>query len=176
MSDVRIVVDHMKLEYTGLFEVNNLFRTIDSWLFERHFEKRTNKNFEQETPHGKFIEWEIATWKKISDYQKFIIKVRMLMYNLKKVDAVKDKKKNKMGHARILLYFDGYLESDYEHRWDERPLFIFFRTIYDKYIYKIYTERFEQRLTGEVHHLYDHIEKFLNTYRHWHPVSKMPHI
>ena len=173
MSDVRIIVDHMKLEYKGLFDVNNLFRLIDSWLFERNFEKRTNKNFEQSTPKGKFIEWEIASWKKISDYQRFIIKLRMLIYNLNKVEAVKDKKKTKLGNARIIMYFDGYLESDYEHRWDERPLFIFFRTLYDKFIYRIYTERFEQRLTNDVHHLYNHVESFLNTYRYWRPVSKV---
>lgn len=176
MSELRIIVDHMKLDYKGLFDVNNLFRLIDAWLFERNFEKRTNKNFEQETPKGKFIEWEVASWKKISDYQRYIIKIRMLMYNLTKVDAIKEKKKTKLGHARILMYFDGYLESDYEHRWDERPLFLFFRTLYDKFIYKAYTERFEQRLASDVHHLYNHVEAFLNTYRLWKPVSKMPPI
>ena len=43
MSDVRIIVDHMKLEYKGLFDTNNLFRLIDSWLFERNFDTERNR-------------------------------------------------------------------------------------------------------------------------------------
>ena len=40
MSDTRIIVDHMKLDYKGLFDANNFFRTIDVWLFERGIEKK----------------------------------------------------------------------------------------------------------------------------------------
>jgi len=90
MSDLRIIVDHMQFEYSGLFDLNNLFKTVDAWLFERNYEKRTNKNFEENTPTGKFIEWEIASWHKATDYVRNIIKVRMLMYDLKKVEATRD--------------------------------------------------------------------------------------
>lgn len=174
MSDLRIIVDHMKLEYKGLFDLNGFFRLIDSWLFERGFEKRTNKNFEQATPKGKFIEWEIASWKK-HESRRDIIKVRVLMHELKKVDAVKGKKKEKLYQGNLLMYFDGFVEFDYLHYWDEKPFLIFLRTLYDKFFFKAYTERFEQRLTHDVHKLYHHVESFLNMYRHYRVVSKVPH-
>ena len=91
------------------------------------------------------------------------------------MDVVKEKKKVQADQGRLLIYFDGFVEHDYEHRWDEVPLFVFFRTLYEKFIYKLYTERFEQRLTHDMHNLYNEIEKFLNTYRHYQVVSKMPH-
>jgi len=175
MSDVRIVVDHLKLEYTGLVDLNAFFRLIDAWLFERGMEKRTDKEFEQQAPKGKFMEWQISSWKKVTDYNRIIFKVRALIYDINKVDTAKDNKKAQLSHCRMLIYFDGYLEHDYEHRWDERPLLVFFRTLYDKFIYRAYTERFEHRLTYDMHHLYDHIESFLNTYRHYRPVSHVSH-
>ena len=175
MSDLKIIVDHMKLEYSGLMDVKELFKLINRWLHERHFQKKEDKCHEQNLPEGKFIEYEISQWKKITDYVKYIYKIRALFYDLKKVEIKKGNKKVQIDQGRVLIYFDGYIENDYEHRWDDVPIFVFLRTIYDKFIYKVYTERFEQRLTHDVHNLYNEIEKFLNTSRHYKVVSKSPH-
>lgn len=175
MSDLRIIVDHIQLEYSGLFDLNGMFKMIDGWLFERGYEKRTNKNFEETTPTGKFIEWEIASWFKQTDYIRNIIKVRMLFYDLKKVEATKDKEKAKVTQGRVIMYFDGYIEFDYLHYWDEHPVLHFLRTIYDKFVFKAYTERFEQRITRDVHELYGLLEKYFNVYRYHKVVSKVPH-
>jgi len=175
MSELRIIVDHMKLDYSGVLNVKELFRLINKWSQERHMQKKEDKCHEQNLPEGKFIEYEISHWKKISDYTKYIYKIRVLFQNLKKVEVAKDKKKIKADQGRVLIYFDGFIEHDYEHRWDEKPLFVFFRTLYDKFVYKAYTERFEHRLVHEMHGLYNEIEKFLNTYRYYKVVSKAPH-
>jgi hypothetical protein len=175
MSELRIIVDHMQLEYSGLFELNNFFKMIDAWLFERLYEKRTNKNFEENTPNGKFIEWEIASWRKMTDYVRNIIKMRVLMYDLKKVEATRDKEKVKLTQGKVIIYFDGYIEFDYLHVWDEHPVLHFLRTLYDKFIFKAYTERFEQRITYDVHHIYDMTEKYFNMYRKHKLVTRVPH-
>ncbi len=99
----------------------------------------------------------------------------MLFQQLKKVEIVEGKKKLKVDQGRVLIYIDGFIEHDYEHRWDDIPLFVFLRTLYDKFIYKAYTERFEHKLTNDVHSLYNEIEKFLNTSRHYKVISKTPH-
>lgn len=175
MSDLRIIVDHLKLDYSGVMEVKELFKLINRWFAERHFQKKEDKNYEQNTPEGKFIEYEISHWKKVSDYTRYVYKMRALFQNLKKVDIAKESKKAQVDHGRVLIYFDGFIEHDYLHRWDERPLFVFFRTLYDKFVYRAYTERFEHRLTHDMHNLYNEIEKFLNTYHYYKVVSKTPH-
>jgi len=76
MSENRIVVDHLKLEYKGLLDARNLFKLIDSWLNERQMEKRNMKDVELITPEGKFIEWEIAPWTKCTDYMRLYMKFR----------------------------------------------------------------------------------------------------
>jgi len=92
-----------------------------------------------------------------------------------KTDTVKDDKKVKVGNGRIVIFFDGYLEFDYFHKWDEKPFFLFLRSLYDKFIFKFYTERFEQRLTYDMTHLINEVEKFFNLYRHYRVVKEMPH-
>jgi hypothetical protein len=175
MSDLRIIVDHLQLDYSGIMDVKGLFKMINRWLMERHFQKKEDKNHELNQPDGKYIEYEISHWKKISDYTRYVYKIRALFQGIKKVEISRDKKKEKLDQGRVLFIFDGFIEHDYEHRWDERPFFVFFRTLYDKFIYKAYTERFEHRLTHDVHNLYNEIEKFLNTYRHYKVISKAPH-
>ena len=72
------------------------------------------------------------------------------------------------------MYLDGYLELDQEERWESIPFFQFLRSIYNNFVYKVYTERFEQRLSYDVHHLYDTIERFFNMYKSYKVVSKVP--
>ncbi|MBW2974458.1 hypothetical protein KY366_01955 [Candidatus Woesearchaeota archaeon] len=175
MSDMRIIVDHMKLDYSGLFNAKELFKIINKWCQDRNIHKKEDKCFEQSLPEGKDMEYEISPWKKISDYIRYIYRIRILFKEVKKTEVIKEKKKVKADQGRILLYLDGFIEHDYEHRWDERPMFIFFRALFDRFIYKSYTERFEHRLTHDIHDLYDEIERFLNTYRHYKVVSKSPH-
>mgnify|MGYP001566688581 FL=1 len=47
----------------------------------------------------------------------------------------------------------------------------FIRAMYDNFIFKAYTERFEHMLVNDINHLHDQIEKFLNMYKHYAVVS-----
>lgn len=175
MSEVRIIVDHMKFDYKGIFDSYEFFRQIDAWFLFRGYEKKEDKNTEQVFPTGKVIEWEVTHWKKASFHTKNIVKIRVLMWDLKKVEVFRDDKKIKIDQGRVLAVFDGFLELDFEHYWEERPVFVFLRTLYDKFIYKSYTERFEQRLTQDVFHVYHHMMNFMNMHQKYKVVSKVPH-
>ena len=172
MSEMRLIVDHLRLNYNGPFDANALFKHINAFLFERGFDLKVDKEFEQNTKTGKHIEWQIIPWKRISDYTRHHIKIRALIYDYNKVDAIVDKKKVKVGNGRVVMYLDGYIEYDQEERWESVPFFQLMRTIYNNFIFKVYTERFEQRLSYDVHHLYDTIERFFNMYKHYKVVSK----
>jgi len=175
MSELKLVVDHLRLNYKGPFNAKDLFKHITAFLKERGFDIKIDKEFEQNTKSGKSMEWQINPWKKVTtDYVHYWPKVRILIKDYKKVDAVMDKKKVKIGNGSVIIYIDGYLELDYFGKWENVPLFQFFRTIYNNFLYKVYTERFEQRLTYDMHHLYYTIEQFFNLYKHYKVVSKVP--
>ena len=172
MGHVKIIVDHEKIDYSGPAEISSLLRLIENFLWERGFDKRQDKDFEQNTPHGKFIEWQISPWKIITDYTRYIVKVRVLGYDIAKIDAVSNGKKTKLDNARLIIVIDGFVEYDVESRWEQNPFFHFLRAIYDNFVFKAYTERFEQQLVHDINHLHDHIEKFFNLYRHYSVISR----
>jgi len=174
MSDLRLIVDHLRLKYNGPFDANALYKVVTAFIKEKGFDFWPHKEFEHETESGKHIEWQLRPWKWINDTTRHHIKIRILISHYKKIDAVVDKKKVMIGNGKVIIYLDGYLELDHMNVWEKTPMLQFIRTLYVNFIYKVYTERFEQRLTHDVNHLYHDLEKFFNMYSHYRVVSKVP--
>jgi len=172
MGHLKIIVDHDKIDYSGPVDVTGLFNMIENFIFYMGFDKRQDKDFEQNTPNGKFIEWQISPWKWITDYTRYIIKVRVLGYDIVKADTVHNGKKAKVESGRILIVIDGFVEYDLQSKWQDKPILFFLSQLYDKFIFKVYTERFEHMLVNDINHLHDQIEKFLNVYRHYSVISR----
>ena len=117
MSETKLVVDHLKLSYEGLFSVTELYQLIDSWLREKGFDKRETRNQEHVTSEGKYIELVLQPWKKVTDYAKHEIKIQIHITRLKDVEVKKNGHKMKLNNGRVLITLDGYLVTDYENRW-----------------------------------------------------------
>src|SRR3989338_4481848 len=171
MGHIKIIVDHDKIDYSGPLNVTELLKLIEGFIWERGFDKRQDKDFEQNTDKGKFVEWQISPWKWISDYTRFIIKVRVIGYDIVKADAVQDKKKVKVDSGRVIIVIDGFVESDLQSKWEQNHFMHLIRAVYDNFIHKVYTERFEQIIIHDINHLHSQIEKFLNMYRHYEVIS-----
>ena len=171
MSELRLTVDHLRLNYEGPFDANSLFKHITAFLKERAWDLKTEKEFENNTTRGKHIEWQIKCWKRVTDYIRYWPKIRILIYDYNKVDAILENKKVKVGSGRAVIYIDGYLELDESNRWEQLPFFQFLRSIYNNFVYRVYTERFELQLTHDMNHLHHTIEQFLNTYRSYKVIS-----
>ena len=165
MAEREVVVDKLKLTYEGLFSAKELYNLIDQWFRWKGYDKRENKSIEIVKPEGKFIEMELEPWKKVTDYAKNVIKIRIQMFDVKEVEVEKDHTKVKLNQGKVHFVFDGYLETDYESKWEGKPIFYFLRTIFDKYFYKPFTSGFEKGVKEDLMHLHDQIKAFLNLYR-----------
>ena len=77
-----------------------------------------------------------------------------------------DGKRYKMQNGRVTITFDGYLDTDYEDRWEQKPFYFFLRTIFDKWIYRTYSTEYEELLIENVTQLQQAIKSFLNLYRY----------
>ena len=106
---------------------------------------------------------------------RYIIKIRVIGNDLLKTTAVNSGKKTKVDSGRIIIVIDGFIDYDLQTRWEQKPILHFIRAIYDNFIHKAYTERFEQMLVHDVHHLMDQIEKLLNLYKHYKVISTPAH-
>lgn len=166
MSEKKLVIDQMKLTYEGLFDIQGLWRIINSWFYEKGFDMWELKNYEQVLPTGKDIEIEIMPWKKPTDYFKNSIRIRIKITDAKDVEVEKEGVKLKLNQGKLRIIFDAYIESDYENKWESVPIFYFLRAIFDKYIFRPHFNRFEKWLVNDVYDLHGRIQKFLNLYRY----------
>ena len=174
MTERRLVVDHMRIKYEGLFNLFEVYRLIDSWLREKAFDKREIRNQQHVKPDGKYVELVLMPWKKISDYARHVIRIELRAFNVKDVVVEVDKRKVKMNQAKIDIILDGYLDMDHEDRWEQKPFYFFMRTLFDKYIYRTYSTQFEELLVENVSQLYTLIKSFLNLHKYQFGAMQVP--
>ncbi len=175
MGEVTHTVDHLKLEYKGVFSSREMFAMFTRWLKESPYEKGGDYVSEQNTSHGKCIEYMYWPWKKQTEKIRHFMKIRILIYDLKKVDIMVKGKKKQMDHGRVLIYLDGFVEHDYEHTWAHKPLLQFIRTLQIKYVYSRYTKYHEKVMIDDCHHLYDMFERFFNMYNSYRRAKDTPY-
>ncbi|MBN2454748.1 hypothetical protein JXB11_04340 [Candidatus Woesearchaeota archaeon] len=176
MAERRLVVDNLKLSYEGIFNVGELYQLIDRWFREKGFDKREVRNQEHVQPEGKYIELELQPWKRITDYARHVIRVDIRMFRVKDVVVEQEGKRHKMQSGKVNIVFDGYLDTDYEDRWEQKPFYFFLRTLFDKFVYRTYSAEFEDLLVENVTQLQQTIKSFLNLYRHSFGVHRKPEL
>ena len=166
MAEREQVVDNMRLSYEGLFNVNELYMLIDQFFREKGFDKRELRNQEHVKAGSRYIDLVLQPWKKITDYANHIIRVEIVMRNVKDVEVEKDGHKLKFSKGRVAVRIDAYLETDYEHRWEQKPIYFFIRTLFDKFVYSSYSQRFKAQLKETANQLNGEIKAFLNLHRY----------
>jgi len=165
MPEREVIIDKYRVTYEGLFNALDLYTIIDEFLEDKGYDKREKKNIERVTKDGKYIELWLEPWKKLTDYAKSVILVRIIMSEVKEVEIEKEGVKVKMNQGKIQFVFDAYLETDYENRWEMKPIFFFLRTIFDKFIFKSYMIGYRNEIRSDANQLIVTIRSYLNLYR-----------
>ncbi|OYT32725.1 hypothetical protein DRJ22_01390 [Candidatus Woesearchaeota archaeon] len=163
MAERHIVIEKERLNYEGLFNAKELFEIIKSWAADKGYWVVEKIHAESLKPEGKYIELVLdPVFKKLTDYAKSVIKIRIQMSEVKDVTVEIDKRKTKLQEGKIKIVFDGILETDYEHRWEMKPLFYVIRTLWEKYIYTPFISGFEKDIKRDLMKLKDDIKSYLN--------------
>jgi hypothetical protein len=165
MAERWLVVDKERLEYEGLFDARELYALMDHWMRDKGYWLIEKKHTEAVKPEGRYVEFEFEPYKKFTDYAKSIIKIRMTLHDIKDVVVEKDKTKRKLQEGKVLILFDGILETDYEHRWESKPIFYVLRTLFEKYVYTPFVSGFERGVREDAMHLKENVKAFLNLSR-----------
>jgi len=101
-------------------------------------------------------------FRKFTDYAKSIVKIRAQFQKVKDVVVERDNKKVKLQEGTVLISFDGILETDYEHRWESKPVFYVLRTVFEKYLYRPFISGFERGVREDTMALKNNLKAFLN--------------
>lgn len=166
MTERRLVVDHMKFSYSGLLDVSEFYSFIDKWFKAQGFAGREQIAQDHLKPNGRYIELVIQPWKKRNDYIRHVVKVRIRMLHLKDKIIETDGHKHKLQKGEVNVTIDGYMETDYEDRWEQKPFYFFLRTTFDKFFYKSPNKENEGELAGAVSKFNHDAKAFLNLYAH----------
>jgi len=110
-----------------------------------------------------FLLYEI---KKISDYAKYVIEIELIINNVTEVVVKRQEKSETLNQGSISVGLTGYYITDYENRWQNKPIYVFFRTLVDKFLFKTPLSEEKLALVDEVKHLQSQIEGYLNLYRY----------
>lgn len=160
------IVSQQRVTYEGLFSFAELMRHIDDWYTTKGYMPVEKKTIESVKPDGKYIEYWFAPYKKINDYVKFIIWIRVLGSDLKEKEVERDGRKEMLVEGKVQFVFDSFIETDWEHRWETKPMFYFFRTVWDKYVFKPFLSGYPSMVKEDTHDLINQTKSFLNLYKY----------
>jgi hypothetical protein len=165
MAELYFITGKENINFEGVFSIPELYKSIDQWFAQKGFDKNDVKNEEIVEKESKYVEILMEPWKKYTDYCKCVIRVHARIYGVKDVEVELDKHKLKLNKARALIEVQAFMNTDYEDRWDQHPLTYFFRTLYDKFFFRIYTQKYAQQGKADTKELVSEIKSFLNIYR-----------
>ncbi len=150
-----------KLKHVGLWSFKEVYNFCYEWLKDQDYLLSEDRYQEKILENGKEIKIEWTAKKKVSDYFRNVIKLKWHILGLNDAEAEINGKKKKTNKGEIKIQFTAELERDYESRWEDKPLWKFFRSIYDKYIVRTTIDEYEDRLAEKIDSLVDDVKAFL---------------
>lgn len=150
-----------KIKQTGIFDFKEFYTFAYVWLDDDNYHTKEKVYNEKVLGDAKDIEINWESEKKVSDYFKFQIKMVWKVYGMKKVEVKKEDTKVNMNSGNLEIAFTATLIKDYEHRWENNPLWKFLRGVYDHYIIRKRIEDYEDKLEDELNELIDQCKAFL---------------
>ncbi len=165
MVEREVIVSKQKIIHEGLFSATELYSLIDSYFESIDYDKREIKNIESVRDKGKYVEIEMEPHRKITDFVEYKIHLRMIMENLTEVVVEKGKRKIRTNKGKLQLVFDAYVETDYEARWEDRPILYIIRALFNKFLYPAQREKYANEVGQDLTHLVSNIKSYLNIFQ-----------
>jgi hypothetical protein len=132
----RLVVSPRRIVYEGYFKAQDVYRIIQEWLLEHGYDIDEKRNEEFVRPQGKQTLWISENPLKINDYVQYVINIVLLKENLVDRTIEIDGKQRNTQHGKITITLRGFLETDYERRWESKAWRWYLRMMVDKYFLK----------------------------------------
>ncbi|MEM4703295.1 MAG: hypothetical protein QXP53_02320 [Candidatus Pacearchaeota archaeon] len=161
MSEIYPVYE-TKILHSGIFDFKNVYNFIFEWLRSLEYVIIEQKYSEKIKPEGKEIEISWLCLREINDYFRFRIKLGLRILKMVDVEVTEDGVKIKKNKGDMELKFSGFLEKDYENKWESNPISKFLRGLYDKYIIKTKIDSYEDKLAEEVNETSEQIKAYLS--------------
>ena len=141
MAEIDYLLKGVKISVDDVVNIKALYNFLRRWINKMGYDFYEKEHIEDMKPEDiRNLNVKMESEKKVDDYTKFHIELRMKGNGLKAV--MRDKELCASG--TVSISFDVFLENDYEGKGDKPFYRKFFRTVYDKYVV---TERYEKNVS-----------------------------
>lgn len=100
--------------------------------------------------------------KKLTDYARSEIDIRIQIRDAKEKIAEIGNKRKKIMEGHVAMIFDGIVATDYEARWEGKPLFFFLKNLFERYVFTPIAAAWKKQVRDETTHLIDNVKAFFN--------------
>ena len=159
--EIEHVTKSLSLTQKSQFNLVELYKTLKHW-FEINGYSFFEREYEDILKSGKkevMIKWEGS--KNIDDYSKFYIFVK---FNVKNYEIF-DTPKEKIIDGSLKLSFASDILTDYEYKWEHKPIWKFLRGVSDKFFTERKRKFYEKNLKEDTYDLFNKSKSFLNLYK-----------
>ncbi len=165
MGEVKTAYKTKTVKYSGLFNVNKVHKFLVSWFGNNKFNMFEEMTEEQVYPEGKQIVYSYKPYKKFSDFAKAVIHLEVIFSGVQDVKVDVEGLKKTMQKGDVEISITGYIETDYENKWETKPLFYFFKIIFEKFFLGSHRSYYESFISKNCQLLYDETKAILNISR-----------
>jgi len=158
-----IVLQGVTVSQSGIFDLKSLYKVLKHWFSENDYDfmetdfNETQKNGRKLT----IIKW--GTEKKLDDYIKKVIEIK-LTTDTTKVEVKKGEKKQVLDQGQAKIVFTAYLLKDWEDNYEKRPIAAFFRELNDKFIDFPRIDAAKKEVMENVYSITDEFKNFFKIY------------
>jgi hypothetical protein len=152
-----------KIKYGGIFSFSEFYKFCYGWLTEESgLEVSEDKYVEKLSGDSKEVEFEWSGSKKVTDYFKFEIKVKIKIIGLTNVELVQDGKKIKTNKGSVEIGVKGILVRDYDGKFEATSFQKFLRGAYEKWIISSKIEDYRGKVFGDCDEFLQQAKSFLD--------------
>jgi len=143
------------------FNFKDTYEFCWQWLIDEGYRVYEERYDEKMSESGKDIKIKWKAQKEVTDYFQNEIKIKWGLLRVVDVEVERNGKKEKTNKGELRIDFESVLRKDYEHKWEDKPIWKFLRGLYDKYIVRTREDEFEMKLMGKTQEMIADLKAFL---------------
>ncbi|MBM3199365.1 hypothetical protein FJZ53_00390 [Candidatus Woesearchaeota archaeon] len=164
MAEIEFIIPPnkpLKVTVESVFSMHDLYRHIRKWLDEHKYVTFEKDYREVAKESGKSAAIKLAPWRKVDDYTKFCIDIKIKFKDLKEVET----RSGILNQGEVSVKFESFLEKDYENRWENNFMTRFIRSLNDHFFISDKLEGYKAELRDDTYDLFNEIKSFLGLHR-----------
>lgn len=160
MSEKHYVAEGVVVKWTGLFDLEEIYKKSKAWFDTKVMDFKEEKYIERFKGSSKQLEIKWKATKNISPYFRKVIEIGILVIGITKVEVEKDGRKITLEKGDVEFHFKAYLlknaSEDFEEgSWYKKFYEVIYRNRINNYLIDIYNDLYglidEVKMLLEMH-------------------------